>query len=643
MIILNLSEQQKKAVQHRDGALLVIAGAGSGKTRVLTERVRFLLQNKIGHYRVLALTFTNKAADEMRDRLQDIEELENKAFIGTLHSFCMEVINNRGNVIGLNGESHIFESDTDRKEILREVFESKPELRAILHNNINVKKDKQYLHKVLDFISEQKRNLHTPEWFEGKQDISDEEIILAYIYRQYNDLLRIQNALDYDDLLLLTYRIFTERPKIAEFYNRLYMYICIDEAQDLNFAQYHVIKALCGSNFNNLMMVGDPHQAIYGFNGASSEYMCKYFIKDFNPIKISINENYRSSKEIINTAKNLKPQMNIEGTIAVTGEVKAYSFPNEEIEADWVLSSLHELRKTGHRDIEGNISWERCAVLGRNRYVYQKLEKILNEEGIPYFTRVSEQAESESDFMRCFELGMRLLINSADRIHLQQLLDLLNTVSAFDELISMSHQNGIDILRYIKNYIKSEHLESYFVLISAWDKLELNNPKFTSSLKLLDDYANSKWKNDDEDSFILISADITMWRAHWQRYIRQTVGGLHNLTQFRNSVSLGVTQQTQRKGLALLTVHTAKGMEFDVVYIMGMCDGIFPDYRALRKAGATLDEEKHNAFVAITRSKRLAYLTYPRMKLMPWGDLKWQQPSRYLKEMGLTVNDIKLH
>ncbi len=637
--MIKLSDTQRKIVEHRDGALLVIAGAGSGKTRVLTERVRNLLENKIGHYRVLALTFTNKAAEEMRERLSDITDLENKAFIGTMHSFCMEVVNQRGSAIGLQGIPHIFSSTGDLIQILSDVFKGNPSLQSIL---IKKEKPQQFLGQVYQFISEQKRSLRSPEFFLEKPDESDEVNLFAYLYRQYDDMLRAQNAIDFDDLLLLTYKIFTERPKIADMYRRLYKFICIDEAQDLNFAQYNVLKSICGEQFKNVMMVGDPRQAIYGFNDASSEFMCSDFVKDFSPIQIELTENFRSSKAVIQVAQILEPDFQMEGILPIQGEVQAFCCANEQEEAEWVVKYLEELSRKGHNDIEGKVTWNKCAILARNRYVAKQIEEKLSKSSIPYYIRLTSAQESESELIKCFELGMRLLINPADYIHFQQLAKLLN-VNNTDIALHKSTDDGNTILRNLydcamnSNRSKDSWHNCGDALLSAWKTLTDDNPNFLKALGILEKCAESTFENEIQQKEMVVN-DIAMWKQHWKKYVSTSSYGSRTLTQFRNQVALGTTQlQTEKDAVALLTVHTSKGLEFDVVFVIGMCEGIFPDYRAIQKQGKALLEEQHNAFVAVTRSKRLLYITYPKFRKMPWGDIRAQSPSRYLTQMEIPI------
>jgi len=629
---INLSPEQQRVVEYRDGPLLLVASAGTGKTRVLTERVRYLMENKIGHhYHILALTFTNKAANEMRERL-DIDEDDNGVYIANIHKFCMQVLCNEGAVIGFDREPQIFDRK-DCLDILRQAFDSDPRLQQHLKDN---SQNKKFLNEVLDKISSKKKNLRHPH-YDTALEMREESKLFAYLYERYNELLINQNALDFDDILVFTYQIFNEFPRIAAFYRRLYRYICIDEAQDLNFAQYHVIKSLCGKEMRNLMLVGDPKQAIYGFNGASSDFMTKHFIQDFDVPKenqFELTENYRSSKRVIAAANLLQPSSMKENQ-AIEGEVQAFSFPNEDAEADWVINRLQMLKQEGHPDVEGAISWGSCAVLGRTRYVMLKLEEKLKQHDIPYYYKRTQDAiESESKFIRCFELGMRLLMNPQNRLHFQKLLELLNLDNFCGEIDKQNWQHGFDMLTWINHRINAEFAPHFKMLLPAWQSLAGDEIKFRAAKEILEEYARITWADEER---AMVYNDIKMWSQHWQSYVRQTDSEQRSIADFLTQVALGATHQAQRHGLALLTVHTAKGLEFDVVCIMGMCERTFPDYRAIKGGGKFLEEETHNAYVALTRSKRLAYFTYPRQKMMPWGDSKQQQPSRYLKQMKIDV------
>lgn len=295
---LRLSALQAQVVEHIDGALLVVAGPGSGKTRVLTERVRSLLTNVPGHFRVLALTFTNKAADEMRDRLSDLGQNRQRAFIGTLHSFCLEMLVERGKLVGVDGEPHIFEQHKDRKEILLEAIRQDP----VLDDEISQISDSR------------ERNKRVDNWLQMISRIKAHPITCAVLNDEfdtrvldaYDAGLRACGAYDFDDLLLLGYRLLTNNPKLADFYRRLYRFICVDEAQDLNEAQYALLCALCGDSYKNVMMVGDPKQSIYGFNTSSPEYMEKFRL-EFAAKQIELTENFRSSRAVVDVARSIDP------------------------------------------------------------------------------------------------------------------------------------------------------------------------------------------------------------------------------------------------------------------------------------------------------------------------------------------------
>lgn len=619
---LRLSPTQQKIVQHGDGPLLVVAGPGSGKTRVLTERIRRLLNESKGHFRILALTFTNKAANEMKERLAEFPDIEQRAFIGTLHSFCMEVLANRGKSVGIDKLPNIFESYQDRMQVLLQAAMNDPEypeLRHLLKGAGNAKEREKLLSRWLEMIREAKNNLLLPEMLDNE--------INRKVYKAYNDGLRASYAVDFDDLLLLTYRLFQERPRIADFYRRQYRYICIDEAQDLNEAQYQVLRALCGLEYRNVMMVGDPKQAIFVWNGADPKYL-NLFERDFSAKKTSMDENFRSSQAVVNAAKALNPEYEVQGQLPIVGSIELIVGEDEQHEAVRVLDHIQDLINKGHNDIEGSITLERCVLLGRNRYVLSTVEKELDKRQWPFYKQLSAQHESESYLLQDFELCLRLLVNHRDRLHLGMLLKRWNMREEDVLPLNDNVNNGRDLLATLKKRVRGKDQEAVLQAIEVMEWTE-QDFKFSNAMDYLDNFAENK---ESQEERALIMEDTKTWRKHWNFFLRSQSGGLHSLTSFLGQVALGTTQQPRQEGLALITVHSAKGLEFDVVVVMGMAKGTFPDYRA---SGAALQEEKRNAFVAVTRSKRLLVLAYPKTKVMPWGDVWWQKPSQYLSDLGL--------
>jgi DNA helicase-2/ATP-dependent DNA helicase PcrA len=613
---MKLSPKQQEIVNATDKYLYVIAGAGSGKTRTLTEYIKSLISNNRHGEKILAITFSNKAANELTERLsQDYarDQLEEKVYTGTIHNFCMGIVIQRGTSIGLSPDLHIFESTEDRLEIFKNAVASIPQLkqRYFSENNYNEK----WIRESFNALSKAKKDLMFPSDYNQKP-------ISKSLYQEYQNLMLAQNAIDFDDILLYAYRILAEKESISRIYQRIYKYICVDEAQDLNKAQYEFVKILAGTT-SSIFMVGDPNQALYGFNGSASKYMCDEFPREFNAKKHILIENYRSSRSVLEAAKKIEPEFVIEGQIPLQGDFSLNQFNNEIDEAEWIFEKIKGLLQNGHSDVEGGrIGLHQCAVLARNRYVFSALENILHNENIEYTLRVSinQSLTSESNIFKIFDLSLRLLMNQMDWLHFSELLSILDVHGD-----KMSTINSFSHLRHNPLLEKQLGKPAADVLDHVWDILSQNTTSFRFDQVL--DYFEKYCEQDNHfanaDERFLVFNDFSSWDERWKIYCQKSSIDGRGLADMMRSIALGITNISEDKGLILSTIHMAKGLEFDVVFIMGLNDGTFPDYRSLNNI-EQLNEERHNMFVSITRSKRLCYLTYPLERIMPWGGTRRQ-------------------
>lgn len=603
-----LSVEQLRIATHVEGAVLVVAGPGSGKTRVLTERIRFLLTQVPGHFRVLALTFTNKAAEEMKDRLSDLGDVRERAFIGTTHGFCLEVLSERGKLIGIEGTPNVFEMAKDRREILETAIEDDPFLSSELANIEDPKNRKRKVDQWLVEIS------HVKSHPISCAVIEDDEI--RRVVEAYDAGMRASNAYDFDDLLLITYRLLVENPKLGDIYRRLYRFICIDEAQDMNEAQYAVLCALTGDSHRNVMLVGDPRQSIYGFNESGPEYMDR-FRTDFAAKQVALTGNFRSSQAVMDFAQNLVGQeFMVQQQLPVRGKVSILSGSDEKDEAVLIADELKRLFETGHPDIEGGVTPAKCAVLGRTRYALLSIEAELKLRGMAFYKRLTANHENESDLAEDFLLALRLQANPKDRLHLATLAKRWGTAEVI---------NSQDVVLRLAEMAKVTQSARCGAVCDALAAVTRNPDRINliSGLDVLRQHADTLPDAERQ----AIYEDAAVLSQEWDQFLRTAPGG-KGLANFLSNKALGGTQKAPREGVALLTVHSAKGLEFDVVFMAGMVDGVFPDYRA--KSAKEMAEEVRSAFVAATRSRRLLYLSYPKSRMMPWGDMRWQRPSPFL-------------
>lgn len=611
MKYINLSQIQQQVANFQFGSLLIKASAGSGKTRVLTERIKKLIP--LTKRRILAITFTNKACEEIKERLSDIEDVNDHLFVSTFHGFCEYVLRNHGAAIGYNEMPQIFSDSSDRLKLVELAILENP----ILKKNFDSRDTKgktSFKHKALDIISEIKRGIILEDEL---KEIADDEIIL--LYNKYQEILFSQNGIDFDDLLLITYKLFINFPKITSLYQRNFEFICVDEAQDMNKAQYMLLKAFAGNEYKNIMLVGDPKQSIYGFNGGDSQFMNDLFVEDFSPTIFTLTENYRNSKAVLSIANKIMPDSSEIKNAAIEGICIITNCDNVQEECKWILSKVGELISTKyHNEVEGDITYDKMAILARNKYILTPIEEIFKINKIPFYYKTSSNdTVFESDSMNLFYLALQVKINPKDALHYEQLLRLLKIKNA-------------STLKELTNLLTNELTQK---LIDAVCRLELDGSNFVGLISKLLQNIKANNKIDDNERALLCS-DLESLLKHWHNYAKKSDN--YSLSSFRNAIALGQTNHSQQEnGIALSTVHTMKGQEYDIVFLMGMDDTTFPDYRAIEKGNNSIEmqQEENNLYVAITRAKRFLYITYPTSRVMPWGDTKRRVISRFLKDV----------
>lgn len=617
MTKIRLSPKQQSIVSLDQGAYLVIASAGSGKTRVLTERVKRLSDSVEG--KILAITFTNKAAAEIKERLGASEKINKNVFAGTFHSFCQSILELRFKLLGYNKMPHIFEDDSDRLELIKQAIESIPFFQEI-YDNLEPKKKNEYTYNALQFISTVKREvLSAEELAENSGNIE-----YQYLFETYEGILKSNNAIDFDDIIRLVYELLTNNEAVANLYRKSYSYICIDESQDLNKLQYCFLKALCGNIIKNVMMVGDSNQSIYGFNGSTPTFMQKDFVVDFQAEEMSLDENYRSSKSIIE-ASNVIMELEVEAiNFVIDGIFEIQSLDTEHSEAEFVVDKIKALiNLKSHDDIEGEINYNKILILARNKFVFKDIDKLLREEKIPYYFKSGNVGVKFSSIsMKIFDLFFRIKINPLDKLHLiklEKLLEVNNVYNAI-ELENSKYPISLEIEKIVSDCaIDNLHLK-IVVLEALLKKAITGEDEKKLALDELEDFSNQ---------FI----------QYKKQNLRPSLNG------FKSAIALGLTKNNRNdrdNGICLSTVHAMKGQENEIVFLIGMDDGTFPDFRAVKKGGTELQQEKNNTYVAFTRAKRFLYVTYPKKRLMPWGDFKTRTISRFLKPLVYKIQQREI-
>lgn len=610
-----LNDKQKEAVLHMDGPCLVIAGAGSGKTKVLTTRIANLIDSGVSPYNILAITFTNKAAKEMRERLELLVP-NNNAFVGTFHSFGVRIIRENYDLLGLNRNFTILDSD-DVTTIIKRIMKEK---------NIDSKEcAPAYIRNRISFIKNENMSIAEIEKFFN----TPAEKIAYEVYKEYINILKNNNSVDFDDLLLLPVKLFKNNPEVLEKYQDRFKYILIDEYQDTNEVQYSLTKLLAKKH-QNIFIVGDPDQSIYMFRGANYKNILN-FEKDYkNAVIIPLEENYRSTSNILNAANSVirnnkeRKEKNLWSSKGEGVKVKYLRAYDEKNEVDLVISEIKKLLEAGYKKKD-------IAIFYRTNGQARVVEEQFLKANLPYKVVGSFYfyARKEIKDLICY---LRLILNSDDEISLRRIINVPK------RKIGPSTVNNLENMARAMNVSMFEAIETGKELEFKNLILELRKDSESLSLtELIDDILDKSGMRKEYETEGSLEADLRFenleeFKSITASFEEQT--GSVNLGDFLEEISLVADIEEHKESndeVTLMTIHSAKGLEFDVVFLIGMEEGIFPHQNAFVEENG-IEEERRLCYVGITRAREKLYLTNAKRRML-YGRENINQPSRFINEI----------
>ena len=619
MNLEQLNDRQKEAVLYNEGPLLIIAGAGAGKTKTLTTKIAYLIEEKgVDPRNILAITFTNKAAKEMKDRLYlQIGSLAKQLQVSTFHSFGLKLLRDNYDALGYDKNFVIMDSDdslTVVKKILKDLnYDPK------IYNPRGIRNK----------ISSCKNEMTSPEMYE-RFAVSDYEKVVLEVYKKYETKLQRNNSVDFDDLLLLPIELFKKNPDILNDYQDLYKYILIDEYQDTNEAQYILTKLLSEKN-RLITCVGDDSQSIYSFRGANYKNILN-FEKDYSDAKtILLEQNYRSTSNILDAANQvirnnkMRKDKNLWTARGIGEKIKYYRAYNEKDEAQYVIRKVKELTNKG-------VEYKDIAVLYRTNAQSRVVEEEMLKENLPYKVIGSINFYNRKEIKDLLAY-LRLIHNSKDNV---SLLRVINTP-----------KRGIG-LKTIENltYKADENYTSIYEAIDSGKELEFKNlieklktiAEDLTLTELIDKVLDASGMRQELESEGTLEAEVRLENLEEFKSITKTFEereGLVSLEDFLLETTL-VSDVEEYKDdpnrISLMTVHSVKGLEFNHVFVIGMEEGIFPHMNSLME-NSEIEEERRLCYVAITRAKDDLHLVNARRRTL-FGKEQINPVSRFLSEIN---------
>ena len=633
-LLAGLNDKQKEAVLHFEGPLLILAGAGSGKTRVLTHRIAYLIEeHQVPPYHILALTFTNKAANEMRERVNNIIEYgAGSIWVSTFHSTCVRILRRFIDHLGYDNAFTIYDSD-DQKSLMKDICKQL---------NIDTKKYKE--RTFLNAISSAKDELKTPEQYADEVAKEYNKKIFGRVYKEYQKRLKQNNALDFDDLIMLTVQLFRQNVEILNHYQERFPFILVDEYQDTNTAQFTLLSLLA-SRYQNLCVVGDDDQSIYRFRGANIHNILN-FEKIFPATKvIRLEQNYRSTKNILAAASGVikHNSMRKEKTLWTTAEAGApisYGrYDNEYEEAQGIASDIH-------REVKDGMSYSDFAILYRTNAQSRVFEEKLIYEGIPYriIGAVNFYARKEIKDILCY---LKTINNSADDIAIKRIINIprrgigQTTIGRISDYAFSQEMPFYEALRRVDEIPgctrASAKIHSFVSLIEHF-RMKLRGEMYSledMTQELLDvtGYVRELEAEDTDEANSRIENIESLMNKIVQYEEDNNGGTLNDLLEDIALVADIDTVSDDAEQVLLMTLHSAKGLEFPNVYICGMEETIFPGASAVfGDDPSELEEERRLCYVGITRAMKKLTLTSANQRMRN-GEMNFNRPSRFINEI----------
>ncbi|MCR5670608.1 MAG: UvrD-helicase domain-containing protein [Butyrivibrio sp.] len=638
-----LNAQQKRAVQQTDGPVLILAGAGSGKTRVLTHRVAYLIDEcGVNPYNIMAITFTNKAAGEMRNRVDKIVGFGAESiWVSTFHSSCVRILRRYADRLGYDTNFTIYDTD-DSKTVMKDICK-----------RYQLETTQLKLRQIMNSISKCKDNLVTPEEYSLSRDGDWNKERISKAYFEYQATLKKNNAMDFDDLIMKTVELFKNNPDVLESYQDRFKYIMVDEYQDTNTAQFELIRLLAQKN-RNLCVVGDDDQSIYRFRGANIRN-----ILDFEKIYpdatvVKLEQNYRSTQQILDAANAVirnnrgRKDKSLWSDETKGNAVRLVTLDSDKEEAEFVASDICKLRK------KGDLTYGDTAVLYRTNAQSAILERVFNAEGIPYdlvggtafYSR--REIKDLMAYLKTIDNGLddvavKRIINIPKRgiglttiDHVQEYADgrqisFFEALCEVDQIPTVARAAGklSDFVTMIRAFRAKQKIYSLEELLK--DVIDVTN--YMDYVREIDEEEDKSGDNDRAQNVDVLVSTIFEYEKRMEE-----AGDQASLSGFLEEAALMTDfdrMNDEGERVLLMTLHAAKGLEFEDVYLVGLEEGLFPSQMALNVEDSdpdSIEEERRLAYVGITRAKHHLTMTAAKCRRM-WGQYEYNRLSRFVTEI----------